>query len=56
MGITTNARVRSGGLNRDVKICVQLIVVNPLYNKKTVGFQTVHDLESFGKNNAVSGG
>ena len=43
-----------GSLSRDVRICSRLIVVNPANDKRTVGFATVDQLKSFGKQNAVS--
>lgn len=43
-----------GGLDRDVRICLRLIVVNPMYDMRTVGFETMAELKSFGTQNAVS--
>ncbi|CAM9744742.1 unnamed protein product [Ascophyllum nodosum] len=43
----------TGSLSRDVRICSRLIVVNPAYDKRAVGFATVDQLKSFGRQNAL---
>lgn len=42
-----------GGLNRDVRICLRLIIVNPMYDTREIGFETVNEIKSFGTQNAV---
>lgn len=42
-----------GGLNRDVRICLRLIIVNPMYDTREIGFETVNEIKSFGTQNAL---
>lgn len=34
-------------------MCLRLIVVNPVYDMRTVGFESIEELKSFGMQNAV---
>lgn len=43
-----------GYLSRDVRLCLRLIVVNPEYDVRTVGFETINRMKAFGTQNAVS--
>lgn len=37
-------------------MCLRLFVVNPMYDMRTVGFETIDELKSFGMQNAVRPG
>lgn len=43
----------TGYLSRDVRICLRLIVVHPMYDMRTVGFETIDELKIFGMQNAL---
>ncbi len=45
---------RRGYLSRDVRLSVPLIVVNPKYDMRKVGFETIKRMQKFGRQNAVS--
>lgn len=45
--------IRRGHLTRDVRFCLRLLVVNPKYDMRTIGFETIKELKFFGLQNAV---
>lgn len=45
---------RRGYLSRDVRLSVPLLVVNPKYDMRRVGFETIKRMQKFGRQNAVS--
>lgn len=45
---------RRGYLSRDVRLSIPLLVVNPKYDMRKVGFETIKRMQKFGMQNAVS--
>ncbi|CAM9454524.1 unnamed protein product [Pylaiella littoralis] len=43
----------TGYLSRDVRLCLRLIAVNPKYDVRTVGFETINRMKAFGTQNAL---